>query len=154
MWPLLKAMYGTRIASGMFQEFMQKVFLEAGYKKSMLSHQVLYNVEADSLGTLHGDDILAEGENETLDRLDTVLEAKVQVKKLGRVGLGQGNHGRYFKRHIVFVDGQRLRVVGGPKARRSAGCQQIEGRFEGLRFASEQGHGSKQPRQSGRARRG
>ena len=43
---------------------------------------------------LHGDDIIAEGEPEKLNRLDEVLEQLVVVKELDRVGPRAAEHGR------------------------------------------------------------
>ena len=54
---------------------------------------------------IHGDDIIAEGEPEKLNRLDEVLKQLVVVKVLDRIGPGAVEHGRYLKRHIVYIEG-------------------------------------------------
>ena len=68
-----KAMYGTRRASFLFLEFMVDVFRKCDYEPPVVSRQVFYNKQYDSLATLHGDDILVEGEPEAIDHLDAVI---------------------------------------------------------------------------------
>ena len=63
------------------------------------------------MAAIHGDDIIAEGEPEKLDRLDEVLTQLVVVKVLDRVGPRAAEHGQHLKRHIVYINGpgfQRL----------------------------------------------
>ena len=95
MWQMKRAMYGTRRALRLFQEHMK-----AGYAALKVCHQVYYCLEADSMAAIHGDDIIAEGEPEKLNRLDEVLKQLVVVKVLDRIGPAV-EHGRYLKRHIV-----------------------------------------------------
>ena len=88
MWQMKRAMYGTRRASRLFQEHMKGVLGEAGYAALKVCHQVYYCLEADSMAAIHGDDIIAEGEPEKLNRLDEVLKQLVVVKVLDRIGPG------------------------------------------------------------------
>ena len=104
MWQMKRAMYGTRRASRPFQEHMKGVLGEAGYAALEVCHQVYYCLEADSMAALHGDDIIAEGEPERLNRLDEVLEQLIVVKVLDRIGPGAVKYGRYLKRHIVYIE--------------------------------------------------
>ena len=67
------------------------------------------------MAAIHGDDIIAEGEPEKLDRLDGVLKRLVVVKVLDRIGPGAGEHGQYWKRHIVYIDGQGFEWLEDPK---------------------------------------
>ena len=53
------------------------------------------------MAAIHGDDILAEGEPEKLNRLDEVLNRPVDVKVLDRTGLGAMEQCQYLKKHIV-----------------------------------------------------
>ena len=106
MWQLKRAMYGTRRASRLFQEHIKGVLGEAGYAALKVCHQVFYCLGSDSMAAIHGDDILAEGEPEKLNRLDEVLKRLVVVKVPDRIGPGATEHGRYLKRHIVFINGQ------------------------------------------------
>ena len=75
-----RAMYGTRRASRLFQEHMKGVLGEARCAALKVRHQVYHCLEADSTAAIHGDDILAEGEPEKLNRLDEVLKRLVDVK--------------------------------------------------------------------------
>ena len=74
------AMYGTRRASRLFQEHMKCVLGVAGDAALKVCHQVCYCLDADSMAAIHGDDIIAEGEPEELNRLDEVMKLLVVVK--------------------------------------------------------------------------
>ena len=67
------------------------------------------------MAAIHGDDIIAEGEPEKLDRLDEVLKQLVVVKVLDRVGPRAAEHGQYLKRHIVYISGQGFGWLEYPK---------------------------------------
>ena len=74
-----RAMYGTR-----WDRVSSRSTCEAGHESLKVCHQAYYWLEA----AIHGDDIIAEGEPEELDRLDEVLQRLVVVKVLDRVGPG------------------------------------------------------------------
>jgi hypothetical protein len=57
------------------------------------------------LATLHGDDILVEGEPEAIDHLDAVIRPLCNIKILPRVGPNCSSMGRYLKRYICHVPG-------------------------------------------------
>ena len=107
-------MYGTRRASRLFQEHMKGVLGEACCAALKVCHQVYYCLDADSLAAIHGDDI-AEGVPEKLNRVDEVLKQLVVVKVLDRIGSGAVEHGRYLKRHIVYIEGQGFEWLEDPK---------------------------------------
>ena len=111
MWQMKLAMHGTRRASRLFQEHMKGVLKEAGYAALKVCHCL----ETDSMAAIHGDDIIAEGETEKLDRLDEVLKQLVVVKVLDRVGPRAVEHGQYPKRHIVYINGQGFEWLEDPK---------------------------------------
>ena len=67
------------------------------------------------MAAIHGDDIIAEGEAEYLNHLDEVLKQLIVVKVLDRIGPGAVEHGRYLKRHIVYIDGQGFEWLEDPK---------------------------------------
>ena len=69
-------------------------------------HQVYHCLETDYMAAIHGDDIIAEGEPEKLDRLDEVLKQLVVVYVHDRVGPRAAEHGQYLKRDIVYINGQ------------------------------------------------
>ena len=52
MWQMLRAMYGTRRASRLFQEHMKGVLGEAGYAALKVCHQVHHCFEADSMAAI------------------------------------------------------------------------------------------------------
>ena len=70
MWQMKRAMYGTRRASRLFQEHIKGVLKEAGYAALKVCRQVCHCLETDSMAAINGDDIIAEGEPEKMDRLD------------------------------------------------------------------------------------
>ena len=107
MWQTQRAMYGTRRASRLFQEHMKGVLGKAGYAALKVCHQVYYCLEADSKAAIHGDDIIAEGEPEKLNRLDDLLKQLVVVKVLDRIGPGAVEHGQYLKRHTSCTSKDR-----------------------------------------------
>ena len=89
----------TRRASRLFQEHTKLVVLgEAGFAALKLCYQVYYCPDADSMAASHGDDIIAEGEPEELDRLDEVSKRLVVVEV----------HGQCLKRHVVHIEDQGL----------------------------------------------
>ena len=114
MWQMKRAMYGTRRASRLFQEHMKGVLREAGYAALRVCHQVYHFLETDPMAAI-GDDIIAEGGPEKLDRLDEVLKQLVVVKVLDRVGPRAAEHGQYLKRHIVYINGQGFQWLEDPK---------------------------------------
>ena len=111
LWQLADEMDGTRIASRRFQEFMQRVFRDAGYNRLAITHQAFYNPEEDSLAALHGDDIIAEAEPAALDKLEVVLKAQTQIKILGRIGPNAGTLARYLKRYIFYLPGEGYELL-------------------------------------------
>ena len=115
VWQMKRAMYGTRRASRLFQEHMKGVHKEAGHAAPKVCHQVYHCLGTDSMAAIHGDDIIADGEPEKLDRLDVVLKQLVVVKVLDRIGPGALEHGRYLKRHIVKINGQGFEWLEDPK---------------------------------------
>ena len=115
MWQMNRAMYGTRRASRLLQEHMKGILKEAGYAALKVCHQVNRCSETDSMAAIHGDDIIAEGEPEKLDRLDEVLKQLVVVKVLDRVGPRAAGRGQFLKRHIVYINGQGFEWLEDPK---------------------------------------
>ena len=52
---------------------------EVGYAGLKVCHQVYHCLEMDTMAVIHGDDIIAEGEPEKMDRLDEILRQLVVV---------------------------------------------------------------------------
>ena len=92
MRQMKRAMGGTRRATRLFQEHMKGVLKDAGYAALKVCHQVYHCLETDSMAAIHGDDIIAKGEPDKLDRLDEVLKRLVVVKVPDRIGPGAAEH--------------------------------------------------------------
>ena len=67
------------------------------------------------MAAIHGDDIIAEGLPEKLNRLDEVLKHLVVVKVLDRIRPGAVEHRRYLERHIAYIEGQGFEWLEDPK---------------------------------------
>ena len=80
-----------------------------------------------------GDDIIAEGEPERLDRLDEVLKRLVVVKVLDRIGPRAAEHGQFLKRQHRVHQLTGIRVAG----RSEASCCDDQKPFQGGREATE-----------------
>ena len=81
---------------------------EAGCAALKVCYQVYYCPDADSMAASHGDDIIAEGEPEELDRLDEVSKRLVVVEVPDRIRPGAEVHGQCLKRHVVHIEDQGL----------------------------------------------
>lgn len=101
-WQLQKAMYGTRRAGQLWQEFLASVFESNGWTRIIVAAGVYYEPRLDITCVIHGDDFLAEGEAETLVVFDAQLQAAMDVKILAKVGAGAATSGRYLKRTIEW----------------------------------------------------
>ena len=112
---------------------MKEVLKEAGYAALKACHQVCHCLETNSMAAIHGDDIIAEGEPEKMDRLDEVPKRLVVVKVLDRVGPRAAEHGQYLKRHIVYINGQGFEWLEDPKH----SCYDHQKPFQGGREASK-----------------
>ena len=58
VWQLLKALYGTRKASKMFQELVIQVLTQQGFIRLQVTIMVFFHVELDIFVVVHGDDFL------------------------------------------------------------------------------------------------
>ena len=96
---LLKAMYGTQVASSRWQRLVRETLCDGHWKVLTCVPCVAYNKTEDSLVTFHGDDFLAEGHDSSLDKLDEVLEA-FEIKRLPRIGPTAGREGVFLHRRI------------------------------------------------------
>jgi hypothetical protein len=108
VWQLLKALYGTRRAALLFQEYVISTLKSIGSVRIMVAAQVFYHKEWQILAVVHGDDFAAAGEPHQLSKLDEALGQFFVLKLLPRVGppeLGGVAEGRFTKRWITFRDG-------------------------------------------------
>ena len=85
-WQLRKALYGTRRASFLFQNYVMEVLVGAGFVRIRTTVQVFWQPVRKILCLCHGDDFGAGGEKEQLDWLDVLLNGAFLLKILPRVG--------------------------------------------------------------------
>eukprot|EP00971_Amphidinium_carterae_P195320 3875845-Amphidinium_carterae.4 len=110
LWKLQRAMYGTRLASFMFQEYTQEVMARFVFTRLRVTVQVYW--------LIHGDDFLVSAEARVQDEIHTFLAEHFSIQAgpcIGPDRLGGVAEGYYFKRRIVEQDGFHL--GGRPKAR-------------------------------------
>ena len=72
-----------------WQTRRRRVLGEVGYAGLKVCHQVHHCLEMDTTAAIHGDDIIAEGEPEKMDRLDGVLRQLVEVRRARQQHGGQ-----------------------------------------------------------------
>ncbi|CAK0873283.1 unnamed protein product, partial [Prorocentrum cordatum] len=98
-----KAMYGTRKAAQAWQEYVAGVFKKNNWTRIAVAAGVYHEPLLDMTSAIHGDDILTEGEEESLDVLDQQLMASMDVKCIGRVGPDGVRELPYLKRKIRWT---------------------------------------------------
>ena len=99
IWKLLKAMYGTQVASSRWQRLVRDTLCDCRWKVLTSVPCVAYNETEDSLVKFHGDDFLVEGHDSSLDKLDEVLGA-FEIKRLPRIGPTAGREEAFLHRTI------------------------------------------------------
>ena len=111
---------------------------EAGYAALKVCYQVYYCPDADSMAATHGDDIIAEGEPEELDRLDEVSKRLVVVEVPDRIRPGAEVHGQCLKRSKGSRSAGRIGGAGGEAVPQDTGMSVCvsNGRFD-MRFCVE-----------------
>eukprot|EP00959_Pyramimonas_sp_CCMP1952_P176449 3687503-Pyramimonas_sp.AAC.1 len=70
-------MYGTRKAAQAWQEYVAGVFKKNNWTRIAVAAGVYHEPLLDMTSAIHGDDILTEGEEESLDVLDQQLMASM-----------------------------------------------------------------------------
>ena len=125
-WQLLQAMYGTRRAGQLWQEFLAKSYTEANWVRIAVCAGAYYSKEADVTSCIHGDDFLSEGTWDGLDDLDQLLAASVYIKSLGRCGPGGASAaggGKHAAATALLPEVACRRVVGGVPSQPDHGCE-------------------------------
>ena len=95
IWKLLKAMYGTQVASSRWQRLVRETLCDGHWKVLTSVPCVAYNEKEDSLVLFHGDDVLAESQDSSLDRVDEVLGA-FEIKRMPRIGPAAGREVSFY----------------------------------------------------------
>ena len=85
VWKLLKAMYGTQVASPRWQRLVRETLCDGCWTVLTSVPCVTYNEKEDSLVMFHGDDFLAEGHDSSLDKLDKNF-GSFEIRRLPRIG--------------------------------------------------------------------
>ena len=108
LWFLLKAMNGTREASRQWAKRVREVMLEAGFWEVPGIPGLFYHDEWCVTLSCHGDDFIAEGESDDLDRLDELMLKAFETKILPRIGPaefgGQVTSGDHLRRIIRWSE--------------------------------------------------
>ena len=97
---LLKALYGTRMASKRWQRHYVRVLRTHGWNASKVMPGFFHHRDRAGTCGCHGDDFMAEGSDALLDRLDRVMTDEFEAKMLGRVGRGHLAEVKFLKRTI------------------------------------------------------
>ena len=77
---------------------------DSGWVRILDCASAHFHPQEDMALTIHGDDFMAAGADESLDKLDDVLAANICLNWLGRVGPGGRTSGNYLKRTIEWRD--------------------------------------------------
>ena len=67
------ALYGTRIASQLFQNAVRKMYIENGWTEIEAVPCTFYEPIEDTVSGHHGDDFFTEAEPEFADKFDEML---------------------------------------------------------------------------------
>ena len=138
IWRLLKAMYGTQVASSRWQRLVRETLCDGHWKVLTYVPCVAYNETEDSLVMFHGDDFLAEGHDSSLDKLDEVLEA-FEIKRLPRIGPTAGGEGVFLQRRTRWNE-SGFSYRPDPKTRGCIDHNPVTGRRETCRYAIHTGY--------------
>ena len=108
LWFLLKAMNGTREASRQWAKRIVEVMTGAGFLEVPSVPGLFYHEVWDLTLSCHGDDFLASGESDDLDRLDELMVQAFETKVLPRIGPpeagGQVAKGDHLRRIISWSE--------------------------------------------------
>ena len=97
---LLKALYGTRKASKRWQQHYTRVLKGYGWVASSVVPGIFHHRNPAGTCGCHGDDFMAEGDDDLLTRLDTIMSTEFEAKLLGRVGRGRLPEIKFLKRKL------------------------------------------------------
>lgn len=101
-WMLLRAFYGTRRASTLWQEKYTEVLLANGFCRGSAVPVIFYSESLDVTIAVHGDDFLAEGRPGCLDQLDDIMKKNFLVKILNRLGPNASTQATFLNRTICW----------------------------------------------------
>ena len=102
LWRLLKALYGTRPASRLFQAEVRAMYLANGFIELSTVACLFYSAELTCLSGHHGDDFLSVGSAHALDFVDKMLDSRFSTKAQPRIGQSYSHHGQILNRTIIW----------------------------------------------------
>ncbi len=107
----VKALYGTRRASNLWQAWYSKLFSSHGWASSR-AFAAVFMRPGEAMMACHGDDILVQGPDAIHEEVEHMLRENADVKILGRVGPGHGKIGKFLKRAIEWDDESKKTSLG------------------------------------------
>ena len=114
LWVLNRALYGTRMASRCFGKLVSEVLKDVQFQTVAIVPSTYHHPQRDIDTVVHGDDFVAVAEDDQLDHFERVLENSMEIKRVGRIGLGRSSAGKVLKR-VVSRTGDGFTWVADPK---------------------------------------
>ncbi|CAK0871008.1 unnamed protein product [Prorocentrum cordatum] len=107
---LLRTLYGTRDAANAWDEFFNEAIVRREYEVGLSSPCLYYCAAEDSAGWRHGDDLVFEGPDEWLDRLEEGLWSVMILKRRAKLGWGTADdkHVTILNRLVDLNDASRV----------------------------------------------
>ncbi|CAK0826515.1 unnamed protein product [Prorocentrum cordatum] len=107
---LLRTLYGTRDAANAWDEFFNEAIVRREYEVGLSSPCLYYCAAEDSAGWRHGDDLVFEGPDEWLDRLEEGLRSVMILKRRAKLGWGTADdkHVTILNRLVDLNDASRV----------------------------------------------
>ena len=96
---LEKSMYGTQDAPSIWQGHYTGVMEKAGFKRGASNASVFYHPAWDVRVMVHGDDFLALGDKDHLEKVEATLRGAYELKCLGVIGDEEGD-----KKEVHFLN--------------------------------------------------
>ncbi len=84
----MNALHGTRKAGQTWQELIYQTIVDGGFTVMEVVANTFFRADDNILITCHGDDFLACGDPQSLDKLDVFLANHFEIKLMGKVGPG------------------------------------------------------------------
>ena len=96
---LLRTLYGTRDAANAWDEFFNEAIVRREYEVGLSSPCLYYCAAEDSSGWRHGDDLVFEGPDEWLDRLEEGLRSVMILQRRAKLGWGAADD-----KHVTILN--------------------------------------------------
>ena len=102
---LVKSMYGTQDAPNIWQTHYTETLQKAGFRRGLSNASVFYQEAWDVRVMVHGDDFLALGDAQHLEKLSQVLKDAYELKCLGILGDEDGDRTEaHFLNRLIRVE--------------------------------------------------